>query len=94
MFSVSLVIALKACEQSRIHSLGDNNAVICYRVSLFNKTPIISQGETQVKTEVRAIKDQFHAYFQSFAKLEKTLKIQVKLTFHYSWALAIARLSY
>ena len=28
MFSVSLVIALKACEQSRFHSLGDNNAVI------------------------------------------------------------------
>ena len=49
MFSVSLVIALKACEQSRFHSLGDNNAVIRYRVSLFNKTPIISQGETQVK---------------------------------------------
>ena len=88
MFSVSLVIALKACEQSRFHSLGDNNAVIRYRVS------IISQGETQVKTEVRAVKDQFHAYFQSFAKLEKTLKIQVKLTFHYSWALAIARLSH
>ena len=68
MFSVSLVIALKAWEQSRFHSLGDNNAVIRYRVSLFNKAPIISQGETQVKAEVRAIKDQFHAYLQSFCK--------------------------
>ena len=83
MFSVSLVIALKACEQSRIHSLGDNDAVIRYRVSLFNKTPIISQGETQVKAEVRAIKDQFHAYFQSFCKtwenFENTSEINLQL---------------